>query len=625
VIELITHHDGLPSDDVTAVFEDGRGAVWIGTGTNGIARMWRGRIESFGVEQGLPDCSVAGFFEDREGSLWIATKGGLARFKEGRFTPFGTPEGLGNDRAVSIVEGRDGSVWIWSDGGGLSRLKDGRVRVYTKRDGLASNFGGPLYEDRSGSIWIGHDRGASRFKDGRMTTYTRGLLGKTYVSFFAEEADGLLTYVFGTGLVRFKNGLVTPYRPRVYAPGDGSSPDKFPMPFMALRARDGTLWLGTRNGAWTLRDGKLKRVWNLPEGLPIVSWIHEDQSGVVWLATWEGLYRLKNGKIAAITTRHGLPHNQISLLLEDRLGSFWLSSPRGVFRIDKRELEEVADGRRTRIAPEVFGIADGMRSPQSLGEAQPAGCATRDGRLWFATSRGVVIVDPADTRRNTLVPTVVIENLVADGRSRGAEDGIRLEAGTKRLELQYTALSLLAPEKVRFKYRLEGFDSDWIDAAGQRTMHYTRLSPGKYRFRVIAANNDGVWNDVGATLSFRQLPFLHETIWFYLVLALAFIGVAVVVYKLRVRHHVRLERMLHARIEEAVAHIKTLRGLLPMCAWCRKVRDDSGYWSRLEEYVSEHTDAEFSHGICPECREKRYRPAASEIGPEADDNPSENP
>jgi hypothetical protein len=316
-----------------------------------------------------------------------------------------------------------------------------------------------------------------------------------------------------------------------------------------------------------------------------------------------------------------LPHNQISHLLEDRLGSFWLGSPRGVFRIEKREAEEVADGRRTRITPEVFGIADGMRSPQSLGEAQPAGCAARDGRLWFATSKGAVVVDPADARRNTLVPTVVIENLVADGRSRGAEDGIRLEAGTKRLELQYTALSLLAPEKVRFKYLLEGFDSDWNDAAGQRTMHYTRLSPGKYRFRVIAANNDGVWNDVGAGLSFRQLPFFYETGWFYLFLALSCACAAVAVYKLRVRRHLRLERMLHARIEEGVAHIKTLRGLLPICAWCRKVRDDGGYWSRLEEYVSEHTHAEFSHGICPECREKRYRLAASEIRPKVDRNP----
>jgi ligand-binding sensor domain-containing protein len=606
VIELITHRDGLPSDDVTAVFEDRRGAVWIGTGTNGVARMSRGRVESFGVEQGLPDCSVAGFYEDLEGSLWIATKGGLSRFKEGRFTPFGTPEGLGNDRAVSIVEGRDGSVWIWSDGGGLSRLKDGRVRVYTKHDGLASNFGGPLFEDRRGAIWIGHDRGASRFKDGRITTYTKGLLGKTYVPFFAEEADGLLTYVFGTGLVLLQGGRATPYRPRVYAPGDGSSLDQFPMPFMAIRTRDGTLWFGTRAGAWTLRGGELRRVWSPPEGLPIVSWIHEDKGGAVWLATWEGLYRLKKGAVGKITTRNGLPHNQISHLLEDGLGGLWLSSPRGVFRIDKREAEEVAAGRRIHITIEVFGIADGMRSPQSLGEAQPAGCATRDGHLWFATSNGVITVDPAEAKRNTLVPSVVIEDVVADGRSRGVEDGIRLEAGTRYVELQYTALSLLAPEKVRFKYRLDGFDGHWIDAGERRTAHYTRLSPGKYRFRVIAANNDGIWNDVGAALSFRQLPFFHQTIWFYLILALTFIGVVFVVYRLRVRHHLRLERLLHARIEEAVADIKTLRGLLPICAWCKKVRDDGGYWSRIEEYVSEHTHAEFSHGICPECRAKRF-------------------
>ncbi|MBN2370128.1 MAG: hypothetical protein JXO72_06545 [Vicinamibacteria bacterium] len=610
VVQLVTRHDGLPSDDLTAVFEDRHGVVWIGTGSKGVARMWRGRIESFGEKDGLPDCTVARFHEDREGSLWVATKGGLSRFKKGRFTPFGTAEGLGNDKVVSMIEARDGSIWMWSDGGGLGRFKDGSMRVYTARDGLASDFGGPLFEDHDGGIWIGHDRGASRFKDGRATTYRDGVLGTTYVPFFAEDEEGLLTYVFGIGLVRFRGGRVTPFQPRTFHSGDDSTLDQFPMPFMARRTRDGTLWLGTRVGAWTLRNGELKRVWNLPEGLPIVSCIHEDDGGAVWLATWEGLYRLKNGTVAAITTREGLPHNQISHLLEDHKGDFWLSSPRGVFRINRRELEEVASGRRNRVAPEEFGIADGMRSPQSLGEAQPAGCAARDGRLWFATAKGAVVVDPADVSRNTLAPTVVIEDVLVDGLSRGVAGGVHIEADATRLEVQYTALSLLAPEKVRFKHRLLGFDDDWIDAGERRSAHYTRLRPGHYRFRVIASNNDGVWNDVGASLGFQRIPRFHETAWFRLILAAFLVVGAAGAYRLRVRHHVRRERELRSRIADAVAHIKTLRGLLPICAWCGKVRDDGGYWNRIEEYVSKHTHAKFSHGICPECREKRFRRVA---------------
>jgi hypothetical protein len=205
------------------------------------------------------------------------------------------------------------------------------------------------------------------------------------------------------------------------------------------------------------------------------------------------------------------------------------------------------------------------------------------------------------------MPTVVVEDVVADGRSRGASSGIRFEAGTKRIEVHYTAPSLLAPAKVRFKYRLEGFDRDWIDAAGRRTAFYTRLPPGEYRFHAIAANNDGVWNDVGASLDFRQLPLFYETIWFYMIVVMALILGAVGFHRLRVRHHIRSERELQARIRHALAHIKTLHGLLPICAWCNRIRDDQGRWKPIEEYVSEHTQAEFSHGICADCREKHYQ------------------
>ncbi|MBN2369604.1 MAG: hypothetical protein JXO72_03880 [Vicinamibacteria bacterium] len=606
VADSITRSDGLPSDDVTAIFEDKNGAVWIGTGTDGIARLWQGRVESFGKSDGLPDDSVAAFYEDQEGSLWIATKGGLSRFKEGRFSPFGVPEGLGHDKVVSIIEGRDGSIWIWSDGGGLGRVKNGRVRVYTTRDGLASNFGGPLFEDRAGGVWIGHDQGASRIQDGRVTAFKQGPLGKSYVPFFAEDAHGLLTYVFGMGLARLQEGRVTPLRIESFQPGDDMSLGDLPMPFMARQTRDGTLWLGMNNGAWTLRDGVLKRVWRVPGRLPMVVWIHEDDEGAVWLATWEGLHRLKDGKAGVIAARHGLPHDRLSHIIEDQQGYFWLSSPRGIVRVKRRDLEDVAEGRCLNVETDFYDVADGMRSPQSLAEAQPCGCAARDGRLWFATSAGAVVVDPADTRRNTLVPAVVIEDLVADGKSRGASSGIRLDVGTKRLEVHYTAPSLLAPEKVRFKYRLEGFDRDWIDAR-RRTAYYTRLPPGEYRFHVIAANNDGVWNEVGASLKFRQLPHFHETIWFYLILVTALALTTIVVYRLRMRQHVRAKIELQACVQEALTHIKTLHGLLPICAWCNRIRDEQGNWRRLEEYVSEHTEAEFSHGICSECKEKHYK------------------
>jgi ligand-binding sensor domain-containing protein len=604
VVARITRRDGLPSEDLTAVLEDRDGSVWVGTGAHGIARLRGGRIESYGKRQGLPDGVVLAFYEDREGSLWVATRDALSRFKAAHFTPYGEAEGLGLDRAVSIIEGRDGSVWIWSDGGGLSQIKDGRVvRVYTTRDGLASNFGGPLFESRDGSIWIGHDRGVTRFKDGRATPYRQGPVGKSYIPFFAEDAEGILTYVFGMGLVRLRDGKVTPFRPRRFQPGDGTTLAQFPMPFSARWARDGTLWLGTTRGAWTLRDGTLTKRWDLPpERMAMVSCIHEDATGAIWLATWEGLYRLQNGGVAAITTKQGLPHNQITRLLEDQRGYLWIGSPRGIARIKRQDLEDVAAGRRQRIEPELFGVSDGMRMAEVNAAAQPSGCATHDGRFWFATRAGVVTIDPNNFKRNALPPPVSIADVVADGQSRGASTRLRLDPGTTRIEVQYAALSLLAPEKVRFRYRLEGFDRDWVDAEGRRVAYYTKLPPGLYNFRVIAANNDGVWNDVGASIEIRQLPRFHQTAWFFVSCGLALLGVILGLHRLRVRQHVRAERELQERVTKAMAEIKTLHGLLPICAWCKKVRDDSGYWSQIEEYVSERTQAEFSHGICPDCR-----------------------
>jgi len=564
IAQTITRRDGLPSDDTTAVLEDREGSVWVGTGADGIARLRDGRIESFGKAQGFPGGAVTAFYEDREGSLWFATSDTLSRLRAGPILPYGEAEGLGLDRATSIVEGRDGSVWVWSDGGGLSQIKNGRVtRVFTTRDGLATNFGGSLFESRDGAIWVGNDRGLSRFKDGRATAYQGGRLGGTYFPMITEDAEGMITWVFGMGLVRFRDGKVAPYPLKA-----GSTTEEMPMPFMARWTRDGTLWLGTAKGAWTLRDGVLKKVWDLDTGLSMVMDIHEDSAGAIWLATTEGIYRFQGGSVSAITTEQGLPINRLTHLLEDGLGYFWVGSHYGILRIKKRELEDVAAGRRKRVEPELFGTADGMRTAEVNPAAQPNGCAARDGRLWFATRAGAVVIDPADLRRNARPPPVVIEDVVADGRSRGAAPGIRLEAGTIQLEVHYTALSLLAPDRVRFKFRLEGLDRDWVEAAGRRVANYSHLRAGVYRFQVIAANNDGVWNDVGASLGLEQLPHFYERRVFFLALGLVLLGAVVGVHRLRVRHHIRRVRVdqineqLEQRVRERTAELEQANRVL---------------------------------------------------------------
>jgi hypothetical protein len=291
--------------------------------------------------------------------------------------------------------------------------------------------------------------------------------------------------------------------------------------------------------------------------------------------------------------------------MEDARGNLWLCAPNAVLRVKRALIEKWRKKAIPKLAYETYDATHGMKS--ALFDYQGAvGSRASNGRLWFATLGGLVTVDPAAITKNDWVLPVMIEDVLVDRRRASRDELDRLRPGRGDIEVRYAGLSYHAPERVRFRYRLEGFDSDWVDAGSRRVAFYTNVPPGKYVFKVKACNSDGVWNEKGASLDIRLLPHFYQTTWFAALVGATLIGGVMGLHRLRVRNHLRLERMLHARIEEAVAHIKTLRGLLPICAWCRKVRDDSGYWGRLDEYVSEHTDAEFSHGICPECRERKF-------------------
>jgi ligand-binding sensor domain-containing protein len=593
---VLARREDVPGDELTAVVEDRDGAVWAGTIGNGIVRIAGGRVERFGKQQGLPEGAVMALFEDREGSLWVASQSGLSRFKAGPATPWGQPEGLGLDRVTSVLESRDGSIWMWSDGGGLSRLKEGRVQVYTTKDGLASNFGGPLYEAKDGAIWIGHDRGLSRFKDGGATGYRKGPIGSGYVPMITEDAEGIITYVRGMGLVRFRDGEVVPYHDR-----DRVSHEPLPMPYSALWAKDGALWLPTGEGLWVLRGAVLRKAWLAPTGTPVVFSAHQAADGALWFSTGQGLYRMKQGKMAAITVAQGLPDEMVGHMLEDDQGFAWLGTSHAVLRVRKQELEDLADGPGTKAFFESFGMSEGARIAGVNPAAQPSATRARDGRLWFATRAGAIVIDAAHLRRNTAPPPVVIEDLLVDGQSAGAGPDLRLPPGTTRIEMLYTAASLVAPEKVRFRYRLVGFDPGWVEAGSRRIASYMNLAPRSYHFQVMAVNNDGVPSDHGAALAFRQLPHIYQTTWFAGLLVVAALSLSVGAHRYRLRRHLRLEAALQARIQEALAQIKTLSGLFPICAWCKRVREDGGYWKQIETYVSEHSQAEFSHGICPDC------------------------
>ncbi len=533
---------------INALLQDRERSLWLATRTDGVLRVSAGALATFNARAGLTDDNVTALYEDREGSLWIATAGGLDRLRDGSFVPFGLAEGLANDSVSSVLETRDGFLWTLTDGGGLNRIApDGSVRVFTTRDGLTSDFGGPLYESRDGALWIGHDIGLSSFKNGRFRSFRQGPLGAAYIAVIGEDRLSLVVYVLDHGLYRLRpDGGTEPY---VLADGTLFKPR---MPFDMHLARDGTFWLATVDGLIAIKDGVARAVWGGMRSAVATS-IHEDAAGVLWVGTWHGLVRIQGEQVTSCGVEQGLPHKSVYGVLEDRQGLLWLSCPRGIFRLSKSEVEDVAAGRRPRVGVTLFGYPDGMRTSEATMPAPPSAWAGRDHRLWFTTRKGLVAVDPDRLRRNTLPPPVTLEEILVDGRvlrPGGPESVAQLGPDPRRVELRYNGLSLLVPERVRFRFRLDGYDDDWVDGGTHRATSYTNLPPGEHVFHVTACNNDGVWNEKGVSVRLNVSPRWFETRLFAVLAVTLVLGGAIGLHRLRLRQMRGRERDLEQRVRE---------------------------------------------------------------------------
>jgi ligand-binding sensor domain-containing protein/two-component sensor histidine kinase len=525
-----TTADGLSDDTVWSIYEDKRGGLWIGT-PGGLNLFEEGRFSSFTTKEGLSDNVVLALCGDREGSLWIGTEaGGLNRLKESKFVTYTIADGLSSDLAWTILEGRDGSLWIGTQSGGLNRFKDGKFYAYTTRDRLPSNIARALCEDREGGLWIGTPAGLARMKDGRITAYTvEDGLSSNAVSAIEETRDGSLWIGTLGGLNRLKDGTF-----QVYTTRDGLSDDGV----LSLRAdREGNLWIGTRGGVLNrYADGRFTSytIKDVPADDQIRA-IYEDGEGAIWVGTRRsGLHRFKDGMFTSFSTREGLFDDCVFQILEDSRGNLWMSSPRGVFRASRKELEDFAGGKTSRITSISYDTADGMVSRECNG-GQPAGWRTRDGKLWFPTVKGVAVIDAENLSVNNEATPIVIEQIVIDGETTGPGESAELAPGKDRYEFHYAGLSLIAPEKVRYRYRLEGLDDEWIDAGAERIAHYTGIPPGRYTFKVMACNNDGVWNETPASFEFYLRPYFYQTWWFYILCVAAAALGGLGLFRLRMR------------------------------------------------------------------------------------------
>ncbi|MBI3949877.1 MAG: hypothetical protein HY314_05425 [Acidobacteria bacterium] len=510
VHDVWTTEHGLPQNSILSITQTRDGYLWLGT--------WQGLVRFDGVRftvlnRGNTETLKSNYgwllYGDREGNLWINNNGKLSRFKDGEFSH-------STFSASSIYEDHDGNLWFGRRGE-LIRFRDGELTRYTTKDGLPGCTIWAIHEDHERSLWLGTDDGLIRFKDGKFTRYTttQGLSGHG-VRTICEGQDGSLWAGTTGGLNRLKDGKLTSYTTK-----DGLSHHAV---ISLHEDRQGTIWIGTEGGLNRFAEGRLTRT-ATKEGLPAsqVTSIYEDQDGVLWVGTrGDGLFRLKDGQLTAYTTKEGLWDNVVTAVLEDGNGHLWMGSFKGIFRVSKKELQDVAEGRIEAVTSVVYGRADGMRGIE-CNSNQPSGWKSQDGRLWFPTIKGVVMVDPDHMKLNSLSPPVIIEQAIFNEKPVDLMQRPGLPPGKRELEFHYTALSFLDPNKVKFKYKLEGYDQDWVDAGTRRVAYYTNLSPDEYRFRVIACNNDGVWNETGAAVEFQLLPYFYEALWFHLLCALAFI------------------------------------------------------------------------------------------------------
>ncbi len=525
-----TTRDGLPNDRIISLYAGRDGILLVGT-AGGLCRFNDGRFAGLNSGEALSTNTILSLLEDLEGNLWIGTESaGLNLLKDTKFTTFTVKTGLSNDVIKTIYEDQQGNTWIGTDGGGLNLLKDGKISVYTTRDGLSSNVVLALSGDRAGNLWVGTPDGLNRLSNGKFTTFTAadGLANNDVRSIAGDTLGNLWIGTRG-GLTRMKDGVFKTF----------TEVDGLPNDLIAVLHVDskGTLWIGTFGGLGKVMNDEFTSI-TTRDGLSsdaVIS-LYEDSDDTLWIGTnGGGLNRLKDGKISAYTTRNGLLDDTVYRIMEDGRSNLWLSCRKGVFHIAKQSLDEFANGRISSIAPVAYGTADGMMTRECSGGGDPAGWKSVDGKLWFPTIKGVALIDPERIKLNSQPPPVVIEQIRIDDQSIAPSDRIELPSGTTRLDFYYTAPSFVAPEKVRFKYRLEGFDKDWIDSGTRRIAYYTNLRPGTYNFRVIASNNDGVWNETGAAFSLYLKPYFYQTYWFYAVCLLGMGVLASLLYRLRVR------------------------------------------------------------------------------------------
>ncbi len=518
---------------VRDLIEDKRNRLWAAEYPGGLLMIDAEGGRSFGAADGLKSTLVRSLCFDREGNLWIGTDGGgLHRLREVPFTVLGIQEGLRNEIILGMAISKSGGLWVGTNCGGLHFIEGKAVRVYDERHGLTSDCVWSVGEDAKGSLWVGTWAGAvSRMVNG---VFIPNQDGQTYpvpnvLAILTDSRGHTWFGSTGRGLYRFDGKNWTHWD---MTKGLISNDVR-----TLFEDTDGSLWIGTVGGLQHLSDEVLRSPGQEQRlAGKYVRSILRDRDGYLWVGTYgSGLFALHRGNVVNINTSVGLFDNIVSVILEDDMGNLWMSSNRGVYRVVKSEAQEFVEGKRSSVRSFSYGLGDGLRSVECNGGFYPSGLILADGRLAFPTIKGIAFLDPRKVNINTLAPPVVIEELLVDNVHQDIDKPLEFSHTANRFQFRFTALSFTAPHKSRFEFMMEGHDNHWIDGGTRRVVEYTSLGSGKYRFRVRAANNDGVWNEEGTSLAFIILTPFWRT-WWFLTLVVGTVGFGIYgIYHRRVR------------------------------------------------------------------------------------------
>lgn len=539
---------------VTFIEEDPSGAVWIGLAPGGLARVIGERFELLEQKHGLPNSSVRSIFRDAEGSFWVGTNGGLARLKDLKFFNYTMRSGLSEGNLRVVLERGDGALWVGTYGGGVNLITTDGVRYFGPAEGLSDLYVRTIAEDREGRLWVGTGNGLSIIDGDRVRQFgaAEKFAARKVNAIHVTKEGGVIVATDEAPLQIFESGKFSTFE--VDRPAEVRDARVF------AEGRGGDLWIGTEtHGLAHLRDGRIVGRWTKGEGLPsdAVFALLEGDGGDLWIGTHGGLALLRNDEIHTFE-RSGLDVATVFQIIDDHRGSAWLTSNHGVARVPWRELRDFASGRTTKVTPTVFDKHDGMAADQCNGASQPAGIRLRDGRLAIPTVEGLAMVDPENLRRNDVPPPVDLTKVVIDGRAIDTARSRELPWSSARFEFHYEGLSLLQPNRVTFRYRVEGFDEEWIEAGTRRVAFYNSLPPGQHVFRVQARNNDGVMSDGEARFEFH-LPAPPWRRWWAIVLYLLVAALLVsTLIRLRLRVLRRKTELLESKVRERTLELEQI-------------------------------------------------------------------